>query len=382
MNPREKHVSCRTTLSLALVVLVCLGGCGPVRETGAFRKGSLNDSVRYLAGMSVDRKSVFWEESRTPAYKKHMEEMDRFWVQVKGGTIDRMAPWTRTRVPGGRAGIAFYPMSGADFINFFLVYPDEKNYLMIAMEIPGEIPNLLALPEPRREAGLRSIERGLRLYGRQNYFQSREMKREMYNQSIPGAVPVILIFMARMGCKIHDISNVAMDGTGALVARERFAGFPPVCAGVRIRFSAPGSVGSRELTYLSMKFTDASLREGAPTAKFFGRLGPMKTMLKSAIYLLHMKEYREVKAYLLRNSLVVVQDDSGIPYEDFSGSWNVSLYGNYRYFQVHGTVYSFQKKLRDDYLARGKGPLPFNFGYGILKGSANCNMLIAKKKKA
>jgi len=108
--------------------------------------------------------------------------------------------------------------------------------------------------------------------------------------------------------------------------------------------------------------------------------GPATTFIKSASYLLHGNEFRQIRGALLDISAFIVQDDSGLPYAMLEKrGWQVELYGRYgRPIRPFGR--SFQMALADAYRAQHPAPLPFTFGYQYRDfRDQRSNLMIARR---
>lgn len=343
-----------------------------------------NDVARYLAGLPVDEKSVLHARTLEPHYREHARFMNGLWERIQKETVDLIRPWRDKNVPSG-GSTAFYPLSGADFINLYCLYPDARNYIMIAMERPGDAALLADHASRRLTDGLLPIQRSIYLYGVNNYFQSKVMMREMNNTLLPGTAPVLLIFMARLGLTITGVENICIGDTGTIVplppSGQKDAGAAVKrVTGTRITFRKSGERRTSELVYLCMKIEPGSVDEKLPEGRFFNRLKGLSTMLKSAVYILHYKTYEPVRDFILTRSDTIVEDDSGIPYSSFTGRWKIKLYGVYRpYMALGGCRPVMQDDLKKSYKEESY-PLPFNFGYGILHGAGQSNLMVARKR--
>lgn len=343
-----------------------------------------NDVARYLAGMEISEKSVLWTKTREPRYQEHVKFMDKLWGMIENETIELIRPWRNKNIPGiKRYGTAFYPLSGADIINLFTLFPDSRSYIMVAMEQPGEALMLRDCNSRRLIDGLEPIQRSIFLYGVSNYFQTKVMIREMNNNLLPGTAPSLLIFMARLGCTIRQIENIAIDASGSIVPlgsmRPGTAPEKPIY-GIRIYFTGKGGVSVRELVYLSMRLEAKSVDPATPEGKFFNRLRGVRTLLKSAVYILQDARYEALKNFILRKSALIVQDDSGILFRDFNSGWDIKLYGSYNpILTLPGCRVQNQDDLAASYQKQSY-PLPFNFGYGTLLGPCKSNLMVARRK--
>lgn len=341
-----------------------------------------NDVARFLAGMEVREKSDLWQKTQQPRYREHRRFMDDLWGRIQKETIDIVTPWRKRNVPAlWFRATAFYPLSGADFINLYSFFPNARRYLMIAMEPEGDASLLRDHRSRRLVDGLVPVQRGIYMYGVNNYFQSKIMAQEMANTLLPGAAPALLIFMARLGLVVTAVDNVFIDDSGELspTAARGPSGPRGKITGLRIRFTGKDR-SARELVYLSMRIGPQSVSGETPEGRYLTRLRGVKTLLKSAVYLLHHPPFEPVRDFILGRSTLVVQDDSGIPFRFFTKGWSTTLYGVYRpALQLQNCAPVTQDDLARRYAA-GSRPLPFNFGYGILFGPGQSNLMVARKR--
>ncbi len=396
MTGRQAHINTtprkifHMKMAVKGLILVFLGLMAPGSLFCLTQRGALyanvywNDTARYLAGLEVDKSSVLWDKSNEPAFRNHVRFMNNLWSMIVKETIEPVIPWREKNIPSGHAGsIAFYPLSGADFINLFVMFPGSARYVMVAMEPAGDAAALKDCRSRRFIDGLGPIERSIYNYGKTNYFQSKVMMQEMNNSLLPGTAPILLVFMARLGLEVIGVDNITIDESGSIVPAPAKAaeGKLPGIGGVRINFVRPGDRQPRELLYLSMKLTPGSIGATAPEGRFLDRLRNVNTLLKSAVYILHEKNYEPIRNFILQRSLLVVQDDSGIPYSSFDRNWwEVRLYGVYRpYLKLKGCRPVLQNDLAESYKSVS-APLPFNFGYGILCGHRQSNLIVARKR--
>ena len=56
---------------------------------------------------------------------------------------------------------------------------------------------------------------------------------------------------------------------------------------------------------------------------------PGLSLLKAASFLMHGDGFSGVRNFLVQNSRVIIQDDSGIPLRTFPKGWKVNCYGRY-----------------------------------------------------
>ena len=115
--------------------------------------------------------------------------------------------------------------------------------------------------------------------------------------------------------------------------------------------------------------------------KFLEKQKPIVTYFKAASYLCHRPNFTFVRGRILELSAGVLQDDSGIPFQDYEPEkWNVQLYGKFeKPYGSFGVFPQFrQPALKDAYERGGVKPLDFPIGYGFSRVPSN--LLLAKRK--
>ena len=101
-------------------------------------------------------------------------------------------------------------------------------------------------------------------------------------------------------------------------------------------------------------------------------------LLKSASFLPHWRMCDSIRNYILENSNLVVQDDTGVPFRDFEASkWDVRLFGAYshpdRPFQRE-----YQRDLAKAFQAKANvRELGFSLGYGA--GRRSSSLMLAQR---
>src|SRR5581483_1819506 len=91
------------------------------------------------------------------------------------------------------------------------------------------------------------------------------------------------------------------------------------------------------------------------------------TYIKSASYLLHANFMSNMRSLILKNSIAVVEDDTGIPFKYFQegNRFDIKLYGQYTKPVSDFPYLSLQKPLQEAFQKDSSkiGKLPFHLGY-------------------
>lgn len=391
------------TLRLALfglTVAALLSGCSAFTSDApvvdAARSARWSSAARYLAGLgeAVDAGDA-------AQYARHRSRLADYWSRVESGNVAAMKVWRERELSGApTASTTLYLFSGADFLNAYTLFPDSDLFVFAAIEDPGEVPAPAELPAGDRARSLESLYQSMRSIAADNYFRTGVMRAQLSGNRFRGLLPVFLIFQARLGLEIVNVRRIELTRDGVIVESPAPRGYmkpeeiqnalnaggaPP--DGVEVSFRKPGETRVRRLVYLRLWISDDFLAEGRPEGRYLRSLGEFNVMLKSASYFLHRPVSRELCRFLAETGRVVVQDDSGVPFQYYAPErWKLRLYGDYR-GAIPLTDQPFhpgQPDLRAAYAAaeaRGeKRALPFDYGYGALYGPGRSNLVLGVRR--
>jgi hypothetical protein len=262
--------------------------------------------------------------------------------------------------------------SGPDFLYLDAFFPNRTTYVMSGLEPIGEIPSIT--PAVRRSLGavLGGLRQSVGSALDYSFFITREMQSRLRATKLTGVLPVLYLFLARSGKTIHEVTLIAVDKEGAVVA----AGTPDTIPAVKITFS--GADGRRQtLYYFRTDLSNSGLARSG-FLKFCERLGISDAFIKSASYLLHGDNFGVLRNFLMERTSALVQDDSGIPVRFFKADeWQLRPFGRYlRPIAVFGS-YTYQRGLSDLY--RRTNPPPLDFGVGYRWRPRESNLLLARR---
>ena len=102
------------------------------------------------------------------------------------------------------------------------------------------------------------------------------------------------------------------------------------------------------------------------------------TFLKSASYLLGEARFTQSSQWLLENSAVIVQDDSGLPFHELEHGWALRFFGRY-VTPSHPFADRGQPALAAAFARRSPPLLPFSLGYHA--GAASSHLVVASKER-
>lgn len=353
------------------------GGGGPLSEKSGSYNPAYNDEARFIAGLRTPGGTLAPYE-KDPAWSGYAASIHRSWEKFDSRQLGPMRRWVSRELGSAGTATAFYPFSGPDILNLYTLFPRAGTYILVGLEPVGVLPDFAAVARPDYFADL---EKSLWEYLSIDYFVTSRMAAQIAGTQLRGILPLLLFFMAREPARILEVGYLALKVDGTLEERPALPGGNPGpgIQGVRIAFVAVGSPEVRTLYYFRLNLQNGSWRRNPQFAAFLRRFGPLTTFTKSASYLLFSPYTSDLRDFILDRSRYVLQDDSGIPLQDFDPAvWNLKFYGHYA-----GPISLFSSRYQDD-LAQvynsGKDvyPLPFGIGYQFRPGSSN--LIFASKK--
>jgi hypothetical protein len=292
----------------------------------------LNDTARFLAGMPVGGGSALAPLEQSAAWKQHQGYFDTAWTKLEARQLSKVREWAGGNLHR-RGNNVFYMFSGPDFLYANAFFPEARNYVLCGMEPVGNVPDVTKLS---LGPALYQIEGSLNSVLNYSFFQTKQMRSDFGSTQLNGTIPVLMVFLARSG---KTIQNISMQPHG-----------------VRIDFNGG------TLFYFAVDLSNGSV-ERSGLLSFCQKLGRGDSLLKSASYLPHEGGFSTIDQFLLSQSDIIVEDDAGIPYHFFDPSkWTVRLYGKYQppidIFKQY-----FQQDLADAFAHSSPMALSFGIGY-------------------
>jgi len=373
--------------ALAVSLLLCKGGNSPAsaRENSESHR-EWNDIARFLAGMEPDAGSTISDLEGLPAAESQRAYFAKIWPEVEKTQLEPQRKW-RDEVLGKTEGFIFYPFSGADFLNIYTFFPQGSEYVFFGLEPPGPPPSVKGMKPADVNQSLAGLQVSLRSILNYSFFQTLHMVNDLKATKLSGVAPVLLVFAARTGNKVHSVHNIRLHPDGKIESLpDPFSGKPEPPAtsedyvsGIRVVFQKPGATEYTHMDYFSIDISEEGLAKKPYFLKYIQSLGTPTTYLKAASYLMYNKDFTTIRNFILDESKVILQDDSGIPLQYFKPqSFDLTFYGSYtRPIPLFDGKY--QKDLYEMYLPKNHPkPLPFGIGYKFRKGDSN--LMLAKRK--
>jgi hypothetical protein len=336
------------------VGLVCLLVFSTCERTFA-QQASLDDMARLLAGLPVTGPlAAFTQDQR---WQGHAAAMDKAWKTKEFFQLGPIATWMGSHAPDcyRSSGTMYYMFSGPDFLYAYAFFPNASTYILAGLEPVGQVPDFSRMNAETLSANLGALRDSMSTLLITHYFVTEEMKSELGRGSLSGTLPILYVFLARLGCAVLDTTYVHSPADG-----------------VKITFSHNGR--SQTLYYFR---TDLS-GGGSSFLRWCAAHGPGVSLIKAASYLMHGEGFSGVREFLLGHSSCIVQDDSGIPLRSFGKNWSLEFYGR---FIPHGEKFGkFDQTSLAEIYHRNPPPPELGFAFGYWWQAERGLLILAHRK--
>ncbi|MGY8886908.1 MAG: hypothetical protein ACKVGT_08820 [Flavobacteriales bacterium] len=397
-------MNCKLTTFISTFGLLALNACAPndAQSPPTSNGDSLEVIISHLDTLKV-KEEVFnpnnWDRaskiiSGIPVehefqidslyYMKYKEFISTEFSTIKKKRLEKLKKWKANEVDTNDSNElrnVFYPFSGGDFIHLHQLYPKAPHSLMLAIEPVGTLPDFSELSVFDIDSTLHESQVMLRDIFFRSYFITKNMESDIEkSKHIGGILPSILWGVSSSGHDIISVDdvNVAKDGSMSFSPVDLGASFGQ---GVRVSFVKHGTENIQDVTYLSCDISNKGLAKDTAMMSLLNNLGEVNSFVKAASYLMHYSSFSEIRNVLLDHSVILIQDDTGIPFKNFHNkNCSIRLYGTYvepvkdfneRLFQA-----DLVKAYQDTSYYIGK--LPFSMGYHW--GSKDQNQMIVHIK--
>src|SRR5438309_8014511 len=166
-------------------------------------------------------------------------------------------------------------LAGPIFCTPAFFFPLSSNYVLAGLEPIGNVPDLTQVPPEVLQADLISLRNSMNSILRFQYFITKEMRADLGRGNVGGTLPILYVFLARLGYTIVDVTYVNSPAEG-----------------VKITFS--GGEQSQTLYYFK---TDLSGGNSA-FLRWCAARGPGLSLLKAASFVRYGDGFSRARDFL------------------------------------------------------------------------------------
>jgi hypothetical protein len=338
-----------------------------------------DDRASFISGMPVTSSECLAKLDSTVKWKHYSKDLDSMFSHATSMRIEKMKVWADAElIRNKEIKTVFYPFSGPDFLNANIFYPNADQYIMIAMEPIGSLPDFCKMPVDSVKSYLNSLSNAMKDIFKRSYFITLKMSNDLSKTKANGTVPLISLFIKRTGHQIISIQRIGIDSTGTWHNTDSLKNEKNIVQGVKIDFRLLSGGKVQSVFYFRTDISDKGLLKNNGFRNYLAGLPQSYTYLKAASYLMHSDNFKMIRSSIFDKSSTILQDDSGIAYRYFEKSkWNLKLYGKY---SKPKDEFSYIKEpdLAKAFQSSDVKPLTYSLGYNW--GTDHTSILYAIKK--
>jgi hypothetical protein len=331
------------------------------------------DQADAFAEVFTDNMS-FWNEYKT--------SIDTPWTRITDERLLKMDKWSEEEVSTkiNDTILLFYPFSGPDFLNAYHLFPNANEYILVAMEKLGTIPDLYDLDEENLKGYLDAVNFALRDIYKRSYFITGNMDQDLRKHKVNGVLPLLYVFLHRTDHEIYDFGYYRLENDGVSFTEiDEPTNSLEVAECIKFKVLKKGDNKLKNVTYFYANISDEGFEQNPVFYQYLQGLRTNNAFIKSASYLSHYETFSGIRNTVLENADAILEDDTGIPYRYFLDDFDHFLYGVYeKPIADFKSTYLFQKDLNEVYESEDVKPLDFSLGYHWRSGNQNWMLYVSK----
>ena len=326
---------------------------------------NFNEVSAILAGMS-DSSSAFNHLLDSVAWKENQNFMNQSWKKLEVNRLNKLVKWSDKELKAANKDCktVFYPFSGPDFLTVNAFFPKADKMILLGLEPIGSLPPIHKYSNESAKFYANDFKKSLTDIFDKSYFITQYMLRDFQKHKVNGLLPVLCFFIKKTNHRIINIRYLVRHNNDSITevdynTKQKIFGVKVTCEKDNI---------TKNIYYFrydvsNPKFNDSSIFYKFVNANTVNSV----TYIKSASYLLHANFMSNMKKLILKNSNYLLEDDTGIPYDDIEKTkeFSIKLYGryiqpikNFPYLRMQtGIVKAFAKD------SSAIPDLPFHLGY-------------------
>ncbi|MDR2067510.1 MAG: hypothetical protein LBP41_00790, partial [Holosporaceae bacterium] len=285
----------------------------------ATAKNAYDQVAKQLAGLHVPD-----DRLNDPSAINYAKFIAEEWDSLMKASLSPISGWAEEHVTPfvGDVKVVFYPFGGPDIAYAVRFFPTAQSYVLVGLEPIGNFDSIKN--EVRSASLLASVEGAISYFLHHGFFVTYDMITQLSHKNTKGGLCLILLELARLGFDINSVENISINAGGLEVANESNA-----LRCIKIIFNKAGESILRTVYYVKADLQNSRDGRVICLKKFLER-APVVTLVKSASYAMHDSAFSQIRDFILSNTRLLLQDDSGIPFHYFNSlRWEKYIFGEY-----------------------------------------------------
>lgn len=353
-----------------------------------FPKDSIHDQIaHYLSGSVMDLKEAEGKISDAE-WDEYSSTINKNWGMIEEKRLSTMRDWVTEYFSHQMNDTMqlFYPFSGPDFLHAYTLFPKANDYVFLANEKIGLMPDFSEMTGQEHKDYLHNIDFFLRDIYKRSYFITGNMIKDIGGKKVEGVLPIFYVFLSRTGHEILDVEAVKVDVDGTLSVYPDSVNIPnDEYRGVRFFFRENAGGRVKTLTYFYCDISNNGFTKDPELELYLKGLRQSNGFVKSASYLMHYNTFSSIREILMDKTQALFQDDTGIPFKYFDkDSHEFVLFGAYEKPISDFSANLTQNDLKAAYVSDEyeHKELPFSLGYHWYTKNQNYMLVVDAEEEA
>jgi hypothetical protein len=317
-------------------------------------------------------------------WNDYKNSIDTPWNRITDERLSKMDKWSADEISTKIADttLLFYPFSGPDFLNAYHLFPNANEYILIAMEKLGTIPDLYDMDEDNLKGYLDAVNFALRDIYKRSYFITGNMDQDLRKHKVDGVLPLLYVFLHRTGHEIYEFGYYRLENDGVSFTKiDAPTNSLTVAECIKFKVRKEGDNKLKNVTYFYADISNDGFAKNPVFMQYLKELRSFNTFIKSASYLSHYGTFSDIRDLVLDKAESVLEDDTGIPFRYFSDNFDHYLYGIYdEPIADFPSKYLYQEDLVKAYESADVKDLDFSLGYHWRSKNQNWVLYVRKKQ--
>ncbi len=350
-------------------------------EDVSIKTNLVEDGVAsFLSGVDT---SLFYGSFNPDFWNEFSNRINKDFNLIKKERLDPMMKFGQKHLLSETdTALLFYPFSGPDFLHAFQFFPNANEYILLALEDIGSIPDFSSFSIDSTQNYAMNLNIFLRDIYMRSYFITGNMEDDIATNKVDGVLSTLYWFIKRTNHDIVSVEKITLDSLGNIIEEKTVnEGWNSNGVdGVRFCFKTSDNK-LKKLIYFSCDMSDQALtgrnnkrvyHNNPNLLVFLNNMRTCNTFIKAASYMMHHNKpdlsFNNVINVILSKSKSIFQDDTGVPFKYFKkNDWNIIPFGTYEKpikdfdrwpYMMQEDLNSFFKNSKNH-----GGDLPFSLGY-------------------
>ena len=144
------------------------------------------------------------------------------WNKIKKERLDPIINWSQSEFIKSDidTSLVFYPFSGPDFLHAYHFYPNANEYILLALEEVGTMPDFNSISIDSIETYATNLNLFLRDIYLRSYFITGNMIDDIADNKVDGVISTLYWFIKKTNHDIIKVENVTLDSIGKIIVEK------------------------------------------------------------------------------------------------------------------------------------------------------------------